>query len=56
MDGTSSVSSASTLAAAASGTSSIAMSVLASTEKLAADEVKRLFSSLGLGTAISALA
>jgi hypothetical protein len=56
MDGISGVGSASTLDIASGGTSSIAMSVLASTEKLAADEAQRLFASLGLGTAISALA
>ncbi len=41
---------------AAAGTSSIAMNVLASTEALMANEAQRLFASLGLGTAISALA
>ncbi|MDB5040719.1 MAG: hypothetical protein JWN27_1445 [Candidatus Eremiobacteraeota bacterium] len=56
MDGISGAGSASTLDIAAGATSSIAMSVLASTEKLAADEAQRLFASLGLGTAISALA
>jgi hypothetical protein len=56
MDGISGAGSASTLDIAAGATSSIAVSVLASTEKLAADEAQRLFASLGLGTAISALA
>ncbi len=56
MDGISGVGSASTLDVAAGGTSSIAMSVLAGTEQLVADEARRLFASLGLGTAISALA
>jgi hypothetical protein len=56
VDGISGVGSASTLDVASGGTSSIAMSVLASTEKLVAEEAQRLFASLGLGTAISALA
>jgi hypothetical protein len=56
MDGISGVGSSSTLDLAAGGTSSIAMAVLASTEQLAADEAQRLFASLGLGSAISALA
>jgi hypothetical protein len=56
MDGISGVGSASTLDIAAGGTSAIATEVLASTQQLAADEVRRLFSLLGLGTAISALA
>ena len=55
MDGISAASSA-TLATAAAGTSSIAVAVLSSTEQLVADEAARLFQSLGLGTAISALA
>jgi len=55
MDGVSATSSA-TLATAAAGTSSIAAAMLTSTEKLVADEATRLFASLGLGTAISALA
>jgi hypothetical protein len=56
MDGLSGVAGGAATAVAANGTSSIAMSVLASTEKLMADEAQRLFSSLGLGTAINALA
>jgi hypothetical protein len=56
MDGISGAGSASTLDIASGGTSTIAMSVLVSTEKLAVDEAQRLFASLGLGSAISALA
>ncbi|HEY4440590.1 MAG TPA: hypothetical protein VGN14_09045 [Candidatus Elarobacter sp.] len=55
MDGISATSS-STLATAASGTSEIAAAVLTGTEQLVANEVQTLFASLGLGTAISALA
>ena len=56
MDGVSGVAGGAAMDIAAGGTSSIAMSVLASTEKLMVDEAQRLFSSLGLGTAINALA
>jgi hypothetical protein len=58
MDGASSVGSSSSavLDIAAGGTSSIAMAMLSSTEKLVADEATRLFASLGLGSAISAFA
>jgi hypothetical protein len=55
MDGASAVSS-STMAIAAGGTSAIAANVLTSTEQLAAAQVDELFASLGLGTAINALA
>ncbi len=55
MDGISPVTS-SALDIAANGTSSIAAAVLTSTEQLVANEAQRLFASLGLGTAISALA
>ena len=41
---------------AAAGTSAIAVSVLASTEKLVADEAARLFASLGVGGNFSAYA
>lgn len=57
MDGVSGVStSPSLLATAAGGTSAIAAAVLTSTEHLVASEVSTLFASLGLGSAISALA
>lgn len=55
MDGVSATSSA-TLDTAAAGTSVIASAVLTGTEQLVANEVSTLFASLGLGTAISALA
>ena len=41
---------------AAAGTSAIAMDVLKSTENLVADEVTRLFASLGLGSKVNASA
>lgn len=54
MDGISAVSG--TMDIAAGGTSSIAMSVLASTEQFQASVANQLFSSLGIGSAINALA
>ena len=56
MDGVSGVAGGAAMDIAANGASSIAMSVLASTEKLMADEAQRLFASLGLGSAVNALA
>ncbi|MBV8300070.1 MAG: hypothetical protein JO083_11060 [Candidatus Eremiobacteraeota bacterium] len=56
MDGVSGVAGGAVMDIAAGGTSSIAMSVLASTEALVANEAQRLFASLGLGSAINALA
>ena len=56
MDGVHGVAGGAAMDLAASGTSSIAMSVLAGTEKLMADEAQRLFASLGLGSAVNALA
>jgi len=41
---------------AANGTSSIAMSVLAGTERLVADEMSRLLASIGVGANFSASA
>ena len=41
---------------AANGTSEIAMSVLASTQRLVADEVSRLMASIGIGAHFSASA
>jgi hypothetical protein len=55
MDGITGASSG-TLDIAANGTSSVAMAVLASTERLLADEAARLFSSLGIGSNFSASA
>lgn len=45
-----------TMDIAASGTSAIAASLLASTERLVADEAARLMASLGIGTNFSATA
>jgi|GEM_PF-4285698 hypothetical protein len=56
MDGLSGVGGGATMDLAAAGTSAVAMSVLKSTENLVADEVARLFSSLGLGTKVNASA
>ena len=41
---------------AAAGTSSIALNVLKGTESLMADEVQRLFASLGVGANVNASA
>ena len=54
MDGISAAGGAMDLAA--NGTSSVAMAVLASTERLMADEAARLFASLGVGSNFSASA
>lgn len=55
MDGVSAIST-STADIAAAGSSSVATSVLKSTENLMADEMNRLMASLGVGTAVNALA
>ena len=55
MDGMSALSS-STANTAAAGTSMVAMSVLKGTENLMADEMNRLMATLGVGTAVNALA
>jgi hypothetical protein len=55
MDGITGVSSGA-LDIAANGTSAVAMAVLAGTERLMAEEVARLFSSLGIGSNFSASA
>jgi hypothetical protein len=56
MDGVTGIPGASAADIAANGTSMIAMNVLKSTQNVMADEVSRLFSSLGLGTTIDASA
>ena len=56
MDGVTGVAGGAAMDIAANGTSSVAMSVLAGTERLMADEARRLFASLGLGSAVNALA
>jgi len=56
MDGVNGVAGGAAMDIAAAGTSSIAMNVLASTEALVANEAQRLFASLGLGSAVNALA
>ena len=48
--------SAGTMDIAAAGTSSIAMSVLKGTENLVADEMQRLFASIGVGANVNASA
>jgi len=53
MDGISGVAGGAAMDIASNGTSSMALSVLASTERLVADEVTRLFASLGIGTHVS---
>ena len=55
MDGVSALSSVNSLVAA-SGTSSVAVSVLKSTENLMADEMNRLMASLGVGQNVNASA
>ncbi len=49
MDALSGVSGGATMDLAAAGTSSVAMSVLKSTENLIADEMSRLMASIGVG-------
>ncbi|HEY6236954.1 MAG TPA: hypothetical protein VIW69_17765 [Candidatus Elarobacter sp.] len=56
MDALCGVSGGATMDLAAAGTSAIAMDVLKSTENLVADEVTRLFASLGLGSKVNASA
>lgn len=56
MDALLGVSGGATMDLAAAGTSAIAMDVLKSTENLVADEVTRLFASLGLGSKVNASA
>jgi hypothetical protein len=56
MDGTTGVSSSTASSILSGGASDIAVAVLNSNQHLVESEVKTLFGSLGLGTAISALA
>ncbi len=56
MDALCGVGGGATMDLAAAGMSAVAMDVLKSTENLVADEVTRLFSSLGLGTRFNASA
>ena len=53
MDGLSGVGGGATMDLAAAGTSSVAMSVLKSTENLVADEMARLMASIGVGTRVN---
>jgi hypothetical protein len=56
MDGVSGIPGSSAANVAANGTSMVAMSVLKGTQNLMADEVSRLFSSIGLGANFNAAA
>jgi hypothetical protein len=56
MDGVSGVTGGSAMDIAASGSSAVAVSVLAGTEKLMADLAARLFASLGVGANVDARA
>ena len=56
MDGVSGVTGGTAMDIAANGTSAVAVSVLAGTEKLMADLASRLFASLGVGTNVDSKA
>jgi hypothetical protein len=56
MDGVSGLSGGAAMDIAANGTSSVAVSVLAGTEKLMADLAARLFASLGIGANVDSRA
>lgn len=56
MDGVTGIPGSSAAAIAANGTSMVAVSVLKSTQNLMADEVARLFASIGIGANFNAAA
>ena len=56
MDGVTGIPAASAAMTAANGSSMVATSVLKGTQNLMADEVSRLFASMGIGASINATA
>ncbi|HYZ17293.1 MAG TPA: hypothetical protein VE591_12870 [Candidatus Acidoferrum sp.] len=56
MDGVTGIPGSSAAAVAANGTSMLAVNVLKSTQNLMADEVSRLFASIGIGANFNAAA